>query len=148
MNALLARSPRQTDWLLALIAVTVLVACLFYTLAYVFLVPYPGITLNSRWVVISIDPRDAHPGWRAADRNALQVGDQVLAIGDLTYEDYRDDRRRIPFDGYAPGDRVPITVQRNGQLQTMPWLMPAISQGNQAWRLVGLLFYLPFWLVG
>ncbi|MBU0496149.1 MAG: GAF domain-containing protein, partial [Chloroflexi bacterium] len=41
-----------------------------------------------------------------------------------------------------------ITVQRNGQLQTMPWLMPAISQGNQAWRLVGLLFYLPFWLVG
>ncbi|MBU0496148.1 MAG: hypothetical protein KKA73_03195, partial [Chloroflexi bacterium] len=139
---------RQTDWLLVVLSAAALLACLCYTLAYVFLVPYPGVTLNSGWMVISIDPRDDHPGWSVADRNSLQIGDQVLAIGDLTYEGYWSDRRCIPFDGYGSGDRVPITVQRNGQLQTMPWLMPAISQGNQAWRLVGLLFYLPFWLVG
>jgi PAS domain S-box-containing protein len=76
------------------------------------------------------------------------VGDQLVAIGDLTYEAYRDDRRRVPFDGYGPGDSVPVTVLRNGQQRTVHWPMPAVTNVNRLSGLSGLLFYLPFWMAG
>jgi len=136
------------DVLLVSIASAMLLAYLFYTAAYVFLIPDPGITFNTGWVVIAIDPHDAHPGWDAADRDCLQVGDQLLVIGGMTCEDYWSDRRLVPFDGYGPGDAVPVTFNRDGQQQAVRWRMPAVTAANWVKQFGILLPSLPFWLVG
>jgi len=148
MSARPGNRRRQSDWPLVLISLGVLLACLFYTLALAFLVPYPGVLTNTGWVVIDIDPCDDHPGWCEANPNRLQVGDRLIAIGDLTYEDYWNDRRRVPFDGYGPGESVSITLRRDGREQTIHWQMPRAIGANRVARLRGTLFYLPFWLVG
>jgi len=95
-----------------------------------------------------IDPCEDHPGWCEATQDRLQVGDRLICVGGLTYEDYRKDRRCIPFDGYGPGQNVPITFQRNGHKHMILWQMPTISAAYRAPNLSGLLFYLPFWLAG
>ena len=139
---------RHIEWPLALISFVVLLACLFYTFAYTHLTPYPGMDFNSGWVVIRLDPCDVHPGWCEANQGGLRIGDRLMVIGDLSYEDTWDDRRRVPFDGYGPGESVPITLRRDGHDQTIDWQMPDITGSNRLERLAGLLFYLPFWLAG
>ncbi len=139
---------RRLDRLRVLISAAMLLACLFYTLADVFLTPYPGITINSGWIVIEIDPCDAHPGWCEANQDGLQVGDQLIVIGDLTYEDYWTDRLRVPFDGYGPGESVSIAVRGDGHEQTILWQMPVVIGANWGGPLASSLLYLPFWLAG
>jgi len=151
MNKQLHRRLHRLDWPLVLISVLVLLVCLFYTYAHVFLAPHPGITINSEWIVTAIDPCDAYAGWCEANRDGLQVlqvGDQLIAIGDLTYQDYWDGRRRVRFGGYSPGEAVPITSSRDGDRQTIHWQMPVVTGANRARQLLGLLPYLPFWLAG
>ena len=139
---------RRLDRLRLLISVAVLLACLFYTLADAFLTPYPGVTINSGWIVIDIDPCDAHPGWCEANQDGLQVGDQLIVIGDLTYEDYWNDRLRVPFDGYGPGESVSIALRGDGHEQTIHWQMPVVIGANWGKPLFGLWLILPFWSAG
>ena len=139
---------RRSDWLLVSLSLAVLLVCLSYTLAHAFLAPHPGITTNDRWGVILVDPCDAHPGWCEGQPVGLQIGDELLAVGDLTYEEYTSDRRHVPFGGFGPGERVPITLRRDGRMQTIQWLMPIPSRADQAQRLISPLFYLPFWAAG
>jgi len=149
MSARPGNRPRWVDWPLALVSVMMLAFCLSYTLAYVFLVPYPGITFDyGQWQVTSIDPCEAHPGWCKANPVGLQVGDQLVAIDSLTYKLYWSDRRHVPFNGYSPGESTPITFFRDGRQQTIYWQMPVITNADRVRRLNGLLYYLPFWLVG
>ncbi len=151
MNTHNSGLPRIPNWRLVSLSALVLLLCLFYTYAHVFWVPEPGITFNTKWIVTSIDPCDTYPGWCEANQGgfqALQVGDQLIAIGHLTYQDYWDDKRRVLFDGYGPGESVPITLSRDGDRQAINWRMPVFISTNRARRLTGLLFYLPFWLAG
>ncbi len=139
------------DWLLVAISVIVLLACLLYTVAHIYMAPYPGISLNAgdaEWVVTQIDPCNAHPGWCETNQDLLRVGDNVISIGDLSFDNYAEYRGNIRFDGYDPGDSVSITVVRDGKSQTIQWVMPIVTVENRLERLVGLLFYLPFWLAG
>ncbi len=152
MSTSRARRQRRLHWPLALISALALLFCLFYTLTYTFLSPpYAGLTFNSEWIVTQVDRCDAHPGWCEANQDglrALQIGDQLVAIGDLTFEEYRNARHLVSFDGYGPGDSVPVTLRRDGERQTIHWHMPVVTSANRAKRLSSLLFYLPFWLVG
>jgi len=97
---------------------------------------------------MQIDPCEDHPGWCEVNQDRLQVGDRLICIGGLTYEDYQKDRRSVPFDGYGPSQNVPITLLRNGLEHMILWQMPTISAAYRALSLSGLLFYLPFWLAG
>jgi len=133
----------------AALAVAVLLLGLFYTLGYVLVVPYPGVDFNVEWSVLAFDnPCAARPDWCAARDRSLQVGDRLLAIGDLTHEQYRADPTRIPFWGYAPGDRVPIVFARDGVVQQITWEMLGPTGEARFIRLVGVLIFLPFWLSG
>jgi PAS domain S-box-containing protein len=140
--------PRKIEWPFIPISIAVLAICLWYTFAQVFLVPDSGLTINSGWSVIHIERCEDHPGWCEAHSISLQIGDQLIAIGDLAYDEYRRDRRLVPFAGYAPGDRVPITLLRNDLQQTGHWQVPAADITHQLTGLWSLLFYLPFWLAG
>ena len=142
----------RLNWLFVAVSTLTLAICVFYTVAYAYVgPPYSGLTLTGGWIVTDVDPCDAHPGWCEANRDGLhsvQVGDHVVTIGDQTHEEYQRDWRLVPFDGYSPGDTVPLTVSRGGREQAIRWQMPAVTLANRAMRLAGLLFWSPFWLVG
>ena len=137
---------------MAVMPVLSLAICLFYGLVYAFLgAAHSGITFNGDWVVTHVDPCESHPGWCEGNREgleALRVGDQLVSVGDLTYEEHGDDRLVVLFSGYAPGDPVDITLGRDEERQTIRWRMPAITPANRAKHLYSLLFCLPFWLAG
>src|SRR5713226_1131423 len=98
--------------------------CTFYVYALLVLVPAPGFNaLNADWMVVSVDPS-------VAGRDLIRPGDQLLRIGDLTNEQYVRDRLAVPFGGARPGDRVPIVRSRGGQMATIEWQMPPLSQGE------------------
>jgi len=148
MNSPPARARRQPEWPFVPIAVLVLGICTFYTYAQAFLAPCPGLTVNTEWVVIQVDPCSNHPGWCKEGPAQLRPGDQLTAIGTLTHERYQSDRRRVPFEGYGPGDKVLVRFRRDGQARAIVWHMPQVAPRDRMLGLRGLVFYLPFWLVG
>ena len=150
MRALARVAPfARVDLPFALLAAAVLVLGLFYTLGYVLAVPYPGVDFNAAWQVLAFDnPCDVNPDWCAARDRSLQIGDRLLAIGDLTYEEYRAHPTRIPFWGYQPGELVPITFERDGVVRQISWPMLGPSGETRSARLIGVLIFLPFWLAG
>ncbi|MGC8780823.1 MAG: sensor histidine kinase [Anaerolineae bacterium] len=132
-----------------LLAGAVLLLGLFYTLAFVLWVPYPGVDFNVAWQVLGFDnPCDSRPDWCAMRDQSLQVGDRLLAIGDLTYDKYAERPIYVPFWGYGPGDRVPIVYLRGGAVQQATWEMLGPTGDARFVRLVGVLIFLPFWLAG
>jgi len=51
----------------------------------------------------------------------LRVNDRVLHIGSVTWEEFEADLSRSFFEGYNPGDIVPITVERDGKQIDISW---------------------------
>jgi HD-GYP domain-containing protein (c-di-GMP phosphodiesterase class II)/uncharacterized protein YigA (DUF484 family) len=130
-----------------LVSTLTLAVCLFYTFAFSSIAPYAGLTFDETWRVLSLDPCDARAAWCQSNQDSLRPGDDLLAIGRLTYEDYRRDRRLVPFEGYQAGESVPITFRRGDGPLTVYWQMPISGAGrfNQA---SSVWFYLPFWFAG
>ncbi|MCC7358067.1 MAG: GAF domain-containing protein [Anaerolineales bacterium] len=115
--------PRSSlaQWLLAVAAGVSFALCVFYVFALLALVPAPGfLALNENWTVVEVDPG-------VVGRGLLRVGDQLLSIGRLTREDYVTNRYAVPFDGAHPGDLVPLTRLRDGQITEIVWEMPPVS---------------------
>jgi signal transduction histidine kinase len=54
----------------------------------------------------------------------LEVGDQIIQIADVTWEQFQGDLRKTFFDGFKPGDTVPIMVERGGQIIHIDWVYP------------------------
>ena len=79
----------------------------------------------------------------------LRENDRILQIGSVLWDEFRDDLRRPFFEGYKPGDTVPITVERNGQEIIISWEYPAFDQAefidqlNSEWWIAYF-----FWLAG
>ena len=83
-----------------------------------------------------------------AGRGLIQRGDQLLRIGDLTPEQYVQDRTSVPFGGTHVGDLVPIIRLRDGQTDIIQWLMPPISQSELVSRIAISLPAFIFLIVG
>jgi signal transduction histidine kinase len=60
----------------------------------------------------------------------LRVNDQVLQIGSLSWKEFEADLSRSLFEGYQPGDTVPITVERDGQRIDILWNYPHWNQAE------------------
>ena len=137
------------NWWLVLLSVLVLAVCLFYTYVAVYLAPYPGFEWGADWTVVAIEPCENNPSWCEANRDTLQVGDQMLAVGPLTYETYRHDKTRITFGGYSPGETVSITFLRGDDELTAGWQMLGPTNTSRFRRLMDSLpLYIPFWAAG
>jgi PAS domain S-box-containing protein len=79
----------------------------------------------------------------------LQAGDVILAVNGVSFGEISKNLHEIPFGKYGPGDLVSITVLRDGQEQTVDWLIVGPSAAGRAYRLfILLLFFVPFWLNG
>ncbi len=147
MTPRLGRRLPNVDWPLGLVSALTLATCLFYTFAYAFLAPNAGLTFDESWYVIVIEPCDVQSAWCQSNQSTLRIGDRLLVIGNLTYEDYRRDRRLVPFAGYHPGASVPITFSRDGVSQTIHWQMPLVGV-NLYRQASNVPFQLLFWFAG
>ncbi len=119
----------------------------FYTFVNVLIVPRPGFTLTSNWVVSTVDtcpPSDP----RCALSRVLQPGDQIVRIGALTYDRYRSDYSASPFAGFAANDVVMLEVLRGDRELEIPWRMPVFSATDYWLSATPLVVFLPFWLAG
>jgi signal transduction histidine kinase len=121
----------------------VLAILLIYTYARIVLVPYAGFQSEPSKGQIGQVFVQAAPG---AD---LQVGDQLLQIGPVSFEDYKKDLRLTLFDGVQPKQVVPIVVLRDGQKLTISWVFPGFHWEELRSRLINIwwLAYF-FWFFG
>ncbi|MDD5467725.1 MAG: hypothetical protein PHS96_07945 [Anaerolineales bacterium] len=60
----------------------------------------------------------------------LRVGDQLVQVGPVRWEDFYADLRVTFFKGAKPGDVVPVVVVRNDQTLTIPWTYPGLNPGD------------------
>ena len=149
MNTQGSRSAYMPNWWPVSFSVLVLFVCLFYTYAAVYLGPYPGLELAPGLVVEALAPCEADLLWCEANQNTLRPGDQLLVIGELSFEEIRQDRGLAAFDGYSTGDLVSITFIRDGTEQTVNWQMLGPTNASRANRLAqSFLPYAFFWLAG
>ena len=79
----------------------------------------------------------------------LREKDRILRIGSMSWGDFQADLSRSFFEGYEPGDTVPIRVERGGQQIDISWEYPHSSPGefedqfySEWW------FAYVFWLAG
>jgi PAS domain S-box-containing protein len=147
VDARQSNPPRTPDWWLVLLSLLVLLVCLFYTYAGAYLAPYPGLDFNADLIVQGLEPCEASATWCEANQDGLEIGDQLLVVGDVTRAEYQRDVSRVPFAGYNPGECVPITFRRAGEEQTVCWQMLGPTTAGRARRLMqSLPIYVPFWL--
>ena len=147
MNAYFGGSVRSLNWWLVLLSVLVLVICLFYTYTGVYLAPYPGFDWVSNWTITAVEPCEVDLAWCEANQGTLQVGDRMLTVGDLAYDEYLQDR--TIFGGYGPGETVSITFLRDGEELAADWQMLGPTDASRFRRLMDSLpLHIPFWVAG
>ena len=134
---------------LALLSIAVLLVCALYAYAFLVLVPYTGFDYDGSWVILDIDKVcNIRPEWCAEVAGSLRVGDQMLVIGNLTFQQYRDSRAIVPFAGFRPGDAVPVTFLRDGEVQHTVWHLLGPIGSRPFLRALMLLPFLPLWIAG
>lgn len=91
----------------------VLAILLFFTYAKFFQHSYGfrWVTSTGQILYVFVDQPDP----------TLKVGDQLIQIGSLHWDDFSVDLQKSFFEGYKPGDTVNIIVQRGGQHLAIPW---------------------------
>src|SRR5215212_46584 len=119
----------------------VLAILLTYTYAKFFRHSY-GFRLDpSTGVVVFVFDNQPEP--------TLRVNDRVLQIGSVRWEDFDANIAQSFLEGYKPGDRVPIKVERSGQQIDISWKYPHTNdaefwdQLESEWW-----FAYVFWLAG
>src|SRR3990170_7286579 len=112
-----------------------------FTYQMLFLVPYAGFEfLRGKIIKVYVT---------GAGRDSLQVGDQIIKIGSTTWDQFDNDLRLQFFEGAIPGQVIPILVERGGQILSIEWKYPGLTnlqileRLNSPWWLVYV-----FWLAG
>lgn len=115
------------------------------TYAYFFQIPYAGFEFDfqeGRGRVSNVFTS----GSQAGD---LRAGDRLVRIGALSWNEFEHDLSKSFFVGAAKGQIVPLTVERDGQLISIPWVYPGPDREQILSRLdrIWWLGYV-FWLAG
>ena len=108
----------------------VLVILLIYTYAKFFEHPYTGFRLDSAGNVFLIFvEQQTEP--------ELQVGDQVIEINSVKWEDYQEDLRLKIFKNATPGKVIELLVKRENQNISIPWIVAGPNLGEIRDLLIG-----------
>jgi HD-GYP domain-containing protein (c-di-GMP phosphodiesterase class II) len=110
--------------------------------------PYSGLEIGTDWIVQNVSACEVNDPFCESDRNALQPGDQILAIGNLTRGDYLKDQNRVAFYGYSAGEPVTLSFLRAGGIHSVEWLMPIRSADSQLSAWEQIIICIPFWAAG
>ncbi len=130
------------------VATAILGLCLYYAFMAGFVVPYPGFAMGPDWVVTAVPTCTAKFEWCEQNAGRLKVRDQLIAIGQNSYEEFLTYRNTPPFWGYSTGDEARLQVLRDGRPTEVTWILLGPTAQQRASRLSGVVIFLPFWLVG
>lgn len=123
------------------LSIGVFLFLLLFTYGILFRAPYAGFYFNpSNGEVLEIyQPGDT----------ALQAGDIIARINSISLEDFHADRNLNLFQGIEPGQTIEITVTRNGEFLTIPWVYPGFTWDEFPAHFFNIwwLAYL-FWAIG
>ena len=119
----------------------VLAVLLAYSYAYFFQRAY-GFRWGTQDAIISrILVNEREP--------TIHVGDKLVQVGSVTLQSFKNNLRQNLFEGTQPGQVVPITVERGGQLITVQWRLPGPTPVEQREQLFGPWFLAYFfWVAG
>lgn len=140
MRKNLVQNWQFSEILLSLFVFSILV---FYTYGILQVAPYSGIYINNvTGLIVEIYSKQEQAP-------ALQVGDKLLKIGNITWEDYKRDARVVFFEGVQPGEVVEIIVIRDGREIVVPWKFPGFDQNVFETRFFNIWWLaIIFWLFG
>ena len=119
----------------------VLAILLIYSYADFFRHPYGIWWSNSQGVISKVFVTEPEP--------TIHLGDKLIQVGPTSLQAFNQDLQKDLFEGYKPGDTVPVTVERNGQRITVPWKLPGTNPGEVQDQLFSQWFlgYF-FWIAG
>jgi signal transduction histidine kinase len=119
----------------------VLSILLFYTYAKFAQHPYSGFRLDTDGQVVTFYVPNAE--------QLLKVGDQVIQIDTLLWDNFKADYRKTIFKGVQPGQVVSLMIDRDGRQGAIPWVFPGPNPLEILDLIIneGWLAYV-FWLVG
>ena len=79
----------------------------------------------------------------------LMFGDRLVQVGSLSWDAFQSDLRKTLFEGVKAGEITPVTVERNGELITIPWSLPGFNRGEFLNQLASQWFLAyAFWIAG
>ena len=115
------------------------------TYAYFFQIPYAGFEFDfqeGRGRVSNVFASSTQAG-------ILQVGDRLVRIGALSWSEFEHDLSKSFFASARKGQVVPLTIERDGELLSIPWVYPGPDREQILSRL-GRIWWLAyvFWLAG
>ena len=118
----------------------VLIILLIFSFAKFFRHPY-GFGWEPNGKIYTIFTEQPEP--------TLQVGDQLIQVGPMSWNDFHGDLRQTFFEGFKPKEIVPMVVERNGQILTVPWVIPGTNKNEVMDQLLSewFLSYV-FWSAG
>ncbi len=130
---------RRADlgWLIA--SVIVLLPCLYYP--YRSVVPRLPVTLAPDWQVRGAEEC-------ADEASCLEVGDRVLSIGDVSYEEYARSRNSHPFRAFESPGTVEVRVLRGGEERVIAVEARPGLAAVKGIEVLVVLFPFVFWLMG
>lgn len=139
---------RAINAALPIVSFLTLAVCVGYIGVAVFAGPYSGLELSSEWTVTGMASCQDFSDWCSENTRNLEVGDEVLQIGDLTFKEFAGDLTALPFAGLGFDDNVNILRRTGDGSQWVDWRMLPFPGIERTIRLLGILFILPFWLAG
>jgi signal transduction histidine kinase len=125
-----------------LIAAVVLLILLVYTHAKFFEHSYIGFRVDATGAIFFLfDDDQPEP--------TLELGDRLIQVDSVRWEDYRADLRLPIFRGIEAGQVVTLLIERDGAVMTIPWVAtgPNINEILDLVVNEGWLAYF-FWLAG
>lgn len=103
----------------------ILAGLLFSAYATFAAVPYAGFAYSGSGQIVRIHVPTAGAA-------TLKVGDRLVQVGTVPWSAFTQDLRQSFFEGVQPGEIVPITVERNGQIHNINWRFPGPTN-NEIW---------------
>lgn len=135
-------SSRLLPWFEKTVPAFVFVIIAFFTALEFFVKPYPGFLFSSDSdIILVFNPVEGS--------GLLQVGDQLVQVGPVSWAAFRSDPNQTLFDGVQPGDTVFIQILRDGKPLTISWIYQGLTweqlleEMNSEWWLPYI-----FWLAG
>ena len=131
----------HSDFIESLFSLAVLFVLLIFTFGILVAAPYSGFyftSLNGKIEGVFVD-----------DGALLKMGDIIEQIGDISFAQFKSDRRLVLFQEAIKGEVIPIKVKREETSITVSWVFPGFTLQEFSNRLFNtwILGY-AFWLAG
>lgn len=116
------RKPQISQIIETLLPILTLLFFIFYTILFFTAEPYLGFYTGRSVVMVTFDTAPASSNF--------QIGDKLIKVGNITQEDVDADLTVGYFNGLKPGDNIDITLDRQGEIINIQYVLPGVNTGE------------------